>query len=118
MVILVTGGRDYADADRINEILTDIVARADDPGSVVFVHGDARGADRLAGAWAKERGFAVHEVPADWNTHGTVAGPLRNQQMIDRFKPDCGVAFPGGRGTEDCLLRLFRAGVPTMVVGR
>ena len=33
------------------------------------------------------------------------AGPIRNQEMLDKENPDIVVAFPGGRGTQDMTSR-------------
>jgi hypothetical protein len=52
----------------------------------LLIHGDARGADWLAGEWAKERGVEV-ACPADWRRRGRGAGPIHNRQMLDEH-PD------------------------------
>jgi hypothetical protein len=81
----------------------------------MIIHGGASGADRLAGEWAASRGIPVEVHPADWQKYGRAAGPIRNQQMIDR-KPDMVVAFPGGRGTADMVRRVRMAGIELVVV--
>lgn len=78
----------------------------------VVIHGAARGADSLAGEWARKRGIAELACPADWKAHGKAAGPIRNQQMINDACPDAAVAFPGGTGTADMVARLTMAGIP------
>jgi hypothetical protein len=70
----------------------------------VLIHGNARGADRIADAWASCRGIPCepYEVPqGEWDEIGKKAGPLRNQRMHEEGKPDLVVAFPGGGGTKD-----------------
>ena len=117
MRVLVCGGRDYTNYDRICEVLDAVLAASPD-GRVTIINGACRGADQLSTRWAKERGEEFVECPANWDAYGKSAGPIRNQDMIDRWKPDMGVVFPGGDGTEDCLSRLFFAEVETRVVGR
>jgi hypothetical protein len=117
MRVLVCGGRNYNDYDRVCEVLDDVLASSPD-GHVTIINGAARGADQLSTRWAKERGEEFVECPADWDAYGKAAGPLRNAAMLDRWHPDMGAVFPGGSGTEDMLCRLFRAGVETRVVGR
>lgn len=78
---------------------------------VAVIHGDARGADRLAGAVAEAAGVPIEKYPADWDKHGRGAGPIRNQRMLDDAKPDVVLAMPGGRGTADMIRRAQRAGV-------
>ena len=107
MRVLVCGGRDFYDGALLKRTLDDIVTELD----VVVIHGGARGADSLASWWASTRGFSVEIYPADWNAHGSAAGPIRNQEMIDKGKPDLVVAFPGGKGTADMVRRAKAAGV-------
>jgi hypothetical protein len=47
------------------------------------VHGDCRGADRLADEAAKTLCLRVERYPADWNKYGRSAGPIRNHEMLD-----------------------------------
>jgi hypothetical protein len=105
MKVLVCGGRDYTDARGL-QLALDVV------WITCLVHGDARGADRLALAYAIERGIDYTSYRADWHKHGKGAGPIRNQLMLDR-EPDISmcVAFPGGSGTEDMIKRCTRKGI-------
>ena len=76
-------------------------------------HGAARGADELAGEWARECALPEEPMPADWNAHGRGAGHRRNAAMLAREpRPVACVAFPGGRGTADMVKRCKAAGVP------
>jgi hypothetical protein len=56
-------------------------------------HGGAKGADTIAGLIARELGKFVTEFPADWNRYGKGAGPIRNRQMLDEFRPEVVFAF-------------------------
>ena len=104
---LVCGGRDYSDMDAVARVFKELDIWPDDE----ICHGSARGADTLAGVVANGRGVKVTRFPADWNKHGKAAGPIRNQQMLDEFRPDIVVAFPGGTGTADMCKRAKAAGV-------
>lgn len=113
--ILVTGSRDLTDTDLVHDALSEAFERYD--GDVVVIHGGARGADRMAGAWARlMKRYGVKEAVfnADWRTNGRAAGPIRNQQMIDS-KPDVVLAFymegAGNVGTSDCVKRARLAGL-------
>lgn len=109
MRLLVCGGRNFDDVtyayavlDRLHRLSTiDVV-----------IEGDARGADRIAGDWARKRGVQNLKFPADWDKHGKAAGFIRNQQMIVDGKPDLVFAFPGGRGTADMVRRARIARIP------
>ena len=109
MRLLITGGRDYSDFQALCTTLDQI--HKETPVTLL-IHGGARGADSLAGAWAALRQTAVRVFPADWTLHGKAAGPLRNQQMLTEGHPDAYLAFPGGWGTADMASRCTRAGVP------
>lgn len=114
-VVLVTGGRDYRDGWGLAMAL-DLVALRVEISAIR--HGGALGADRLAGLWARKRGVAVEEMPAEWKQYGKRAGPIRNQAMLDRDPPPVlGVALPGSNGTADMVGRLRRAQVPVWCVG-
>lgn len=107
MRILVYGGRDYSDRDRMWSDLDRLLF-----GRRItrLVHGAARGADSLAGEWAEERGVPVDVYPADWETYGKGAGFIRNQLMADS-RLDGAVCYPGGNGTADMTRRLQAKGV-------
>jgi hypothetical protein len=49
--------------------------------------------------------------------YGKRGGLIRNRQMIDEWKPDAVVAFPGGRGTAHCVTRAKSQGIPVWEVG-
>jgi predicted Rossmann-fold nucleotide-binding protein len=91
MKCIIAGGRDYhlTDADR---------AFLDQLGVTEVVCGGAPGADTGGAEWARTRGLPVRYFPADWNTYGRAAGPIRNRQMAEYCR-EAVVLFPGGRGT-------------------
>lgn len=45
------------------------------------VSGCANGIDSCGELWAKEQLVPIVKFPADWDTHGKAAGPMRNKQM-------------------------------------
>ena len=96
MIVLVCGGRNYADRQRVYTTLTKI---NDTKGIRKIVCGGAKGADRLAADWALANNVNLCTYNATWNTHGLSAGIKRNQLMLDREDIDLVVAFPGSRGT-------------------
>ncbi len=106
--LLVCGGRDVTDTGWVFSTL-DRLQKA--YGFDVVIEGDAKGADRIAGYWARKNRLTNLKFPANWEQHGKRAGPIRNQQMLDEGQPDMGVAFDGGIGTYDMIRRLKNAGV-------
>ena len=81
-----------------------------------LIEGGAPGADRAAREWAQEHQVKAVTVPALWDLHGKAAGPIRNQRMVDDFKPDLVVAFPGGTGTADMVQRARKAGLAVEMI--
>lgn len=118
MRILVCGGRAFADAAFVDEVLS--IALEDHPDLVIGAGYDPKdqkfqGADQLAVEWAKAHGVPGFCYPAFWKQDGRSAGPRRNQRQLEKFKPDIVVALPGGDGTADMVERATRAGVATVV---
>jgi hypothetical protein len=95
-VVIVTGGREYKDQEKVFRTLKAI-------RPTVVVQGGATGADRLARAWCIEEGISCYSVEANWQAYGKAAGPMRNKEMIEAYPDAIVVAFPGGRGTEGCV---------------
>lgn len=106
--VLVCGGRNYHDFDRLEDELN-LIWRA--YGEFIVISGGARGADTLAIDYAKKYNNPLEVYMANWDLHGKSAGPIRNQQMLDEGQPDLVIAFPGGNGTADMIRRARKAGV-------
>lgn len=111
--VLVCGGRDYNNKKLVYKVLD---ASHTTKGISCIIHGKARGADRLAAQWAKDRRIKEDPYPADWDGLGRRAGPVRNQQMLDEGRPDVVYAFPGGVGTADMVRRANKAGVTVVKI--
>ncbi len=110
MRILVCGGRDYTDRNRVYDVLDAI--HHETPVTAI-IEGGAAGADHFACLWSAKRNIDGHQrFAADWTLHGKAAGPLRNARMLAEGKPDLVIAFPGGRGTADMVRKAEAAGVP------
>lgn len=70
----------------------------------ILVHGDARGADRLAKAIWEKRGLPTEAHPADWAKLGKKAGTVRNVDMVNLGADYCiGFLRPESIGTKHCL---------------
>lgn len=100
MKILVCGGRDYADQMALDHALDRVHAQY---GITLLIEGGARGADRLARAWARRNKVKVRTVNAEWERYGPMAGLIRNSRMLGEEQPEAVVAFPGGTGTADMV---------------
>lgn len=105
MIVLVCGGRDYANETLLSQYMDSL----DDVAMVI--QGGASGADRLAKKWARARGIHCAQVDAMWEI-GRGAGPARNRAML-LLQPDYVVGFAGGSGTRHMLEVARKAGIPT-----
>lgn len=112
MKLAVVGSRSFSDFQILSGFLDKIAPRVS-----AIVTGDAKGADRLAARWARERGIPTIVFRADWARHGRAAGPIRNQEIVDAA--DAMVAFWDGtsRGTKDAIQRARKKGIPVEIVG-
>lgn len=116
MRILVCGGRDFGDYKAVLRNLQDTLLGVNSY-EITVVHGAARGADSLAGRAAREMGWTEEQHPALWDKYGKKAGFLRNQEMLDSGI-DYALVFPGGTGTYDMMVRLYRDGIPFKYIGK
>lgn len=111
MRALFCGDREWDDIAIIRQFVISLGHDA------ILIHGDCRGADRLAAQAGKEilGEDRVLAFPAKWNEFGNAAGPIRNQQMLDEGNPDIIFAFHNklekSKGTKDMVFRANRAGV-------
>ena len=115
--ILVCGDRNWTDYFLIATTLYKAIKH--EP-RVTIIHGAARGADSMAGIFARTNGLNVRSYPAQWSKHGKAAGIIRNQQMLDEGKPDKVIAFhddiKNSKGTKDMIERAKKAGIPVELV--
>jgi hypothetical protein len=113
MRVLVCGGRDYQDINRVSHVLT---VYMEEKGIDCIIQGGATGADTLAKDFAHRHAIDCQEYKADWETYGKSAGYRRNREMLELGKPDLIIAFPGGKGTAN-MVKLGRdAGIRILEV--
>ena len=118
--MLICGGRKFSDAAWMRAHLECAAGHASAAQVTLhIVHGDAAGADSLAGSIAQEMGLTVHAVPADWKRYPKQAGFKRNELMartlVKKAKAGAHVAvvhFPGGSGTAHMRATALGMGLP------
>ena len=98
--VLITGGRDYLNYKVVSSVLDQL-----HPSFIIT--GGATGADAMAERWAAFHGVHAFVCAALWDAYGRRAGYIRNSALIAVAKRLSAtvVAFPGGRGTADCVRR-------------
>ena len=102
--LIIAGTRKPADLVYIGFIISTVVEAWGLPGAVLC--GGCHGVDAIGAGWAKANGIPVEMFPADWDTHGKAAGPIRNAEMAK--SADALLAMPGAdsRGTHDMIRKM------------
>jgi hypothetical protein len=114
MRVLVCGGRDCRDSAFVEKTLDRLLA-ARGPFERL-IHGAARGVDRIAGKWARDRGVLEWEFLPEWHRADAREGLSRNLRMIVAGAPDLVVAFPGGLGTGNMVEQAKAADIEVLEV--
>lgn len=116
MKVLVCGSREWDDYNAIHSALSALPGEHEE---ITVIHGDARGADRLAAKAAEDLGFHVEAFPADWDRFGLSAGIRRNLVMLDEG-PSKVFAFrmAASRGTTHTIEAARKRGIPVEVIER
>jgi hypothetical protein len=115
--VIVFGSRSWTNrsiiADALNDLVLELGYRFPDP---VIVHGNARGADRLAADEAGKAGLRTEAHPADWAAHGKAAGLIRNEEMA-ALGADIGLAFwdNASTGTAHMMACAQNHGIPIRI---
>lgn len=109
----------WEDLDMIEDKLRELKEKWA-PASIMVVHGNAQGADKLAQAAAFRVGISCRAYPAQWNKYGNAAGPIRNALMLsENPEIELVMAFHDNlyrsSGTKDMLRRAIAKGIATVV---
>lgn len=112
MIVLATGSRDWNNKRIIEDVLKGLKASH---SGLLVVQGGARGADKIVRETCTELGIECKTVDAEWVRYGKAAGVIRNQRMLDEYKPDLVIAFlftfSQNKGTRDMINRAEQAHV-------
>lgn len=113
--LLVTGGR--AVVPKARELAA-IRALAGSHRVIEVVHGDCRGVDRAVGVVLAAGGVKELRVPAELFGSWPACGPRRNAAMVSYVSLYGGfvVCWPGGKGTQDCVRKAWRAGLRVLSI--
>lgn len=114
MIVLICGSREWTNGWVILRELMRFPAE-----KTTIIHGEARGADSLAGTLAELLGMFVIPVRVKWEIYGKAAGPIRNKQML-AMGPDMVIAFhndlKNSKGTKDMVKIATKQGVFVEVI--
>lgn len=129
--VLVTGSRDWEDADSVNSTLDRVRSWWPPHLGMIVVHGACPdGADYYANEWAIHNPSALAEPhPAKWREKGYAAGVIRNSEMVALgadiclafmnpcVRPRCSDPQPHpSHGTHDCMIKAKAEDIPVWKV--
>lgn len=110
MKLIIAGSRDLSEEMIYAELVQLRISDHPIVQATEIVSGCARGADTAGELYADFYGIPVTKFPADWDTHGKAAGPIRNKQMGQYA--DCAIIFmkkggtPGSKNMKDHMHRM------------
>ncbi len=129
--LIVAGGRDFNDYDRLHAKLFAVAEEAGAEREISIVSGMARGADALAHYFAQQENVKCYEFPADWDDlevpgarikhtrHGkpynAVAGHIRNRAMGDFADGLLAFWDQRSRGTKGMIDYMTSLGKPVLI---
>lgn len=90
MKLAVVGSRSFSDYDLLCKCLSEYTISE-------IVSGGARGADSLAERYGNENRIPLRVFLPDWETHGKIAGFIRNRDIVNRA--DEVIAFWDGKSS-------------------
>lgn len=106
MKTIIAGTRTVDDYDIVKEALSRI-----DWEITEVVSGCAKGVDTFALRWAYDSDVPTKKFPADWDTHGKAAGPIRNREMA-KYADAAVIIWDGkSKGTANMLEEARKAGL-------
>ena len=113
MKVIIAGGRNFRDYDKLRESCDNILVNQKE---VEIVSGTAVGADTLGERYAQEKDYEVKKFTAQWDLYGKSAGYKRNQQMAEYA--DGLIAFWDGKskGTKHMIDIANKMGLKVRVI--
>ncbi len=99
MKVIIAGSRTIEDRDALERAISDAGWDIEE-----VVSGTCRGVDVMGENWGKANDVAVKQFPADWLTHGRVAGELRNRDMA-HYADGLILLWDGKSPGASCMLR-------------
>ena len=117
--VIIAGTRTFDDYELLRRTMCELFGSI--PASQLeIVSGHCpSGADLLGEQFAIRNHMKLTLFPAEWNTYGKAAGPIRNRQMAEYASPDeyCVIFWDGkSRGSQSMIAEASKAGIKTRIV--
>lgn len=129
--VIVAGGRDFNDYDRLSAVLFDFAEGLHGDVGISIVSGMAKGADALAVQFAHNESVKLYEFPADWddltvegaviktnrwgNKYNAAAGHVRNRKMAEFAERLIIFWDKSSKGSQHMIREMERLGKPVEV---
>ncbi|SRR6266404_2987666 len=110
MKVIVAGSRGIHDYEFVAQAI-----RCSGFDITEIVSGTAAGVDRLGERWARENNIPISRFPANWDTHGKAAGPIRNREMAEYANALVAVHNGVSHGTAHMIKTAKELGLLVMV---
>lgn len=81
---------------------------------IKLIAGGQKGVDKWVEEFAKRANIDFKEYPADWNSLGKAAGPIRNSEMAE--VANYLIALPGGTGTANMIGQMKKRKKPWLQI--
>ena len=101
MRIIIAGSREFSNYSFLkSKVLETITKQNHNPKNYEIISGHARGADMLGEKLAKEMGYSLTIMSANWDKYGKSAGCIRNKEMAKYASEDndCSILIAFGDG--------------------
>jgi hypothetical protein len=139
VIVCFCGGRDYSNRAMV-EFVVDLLIVAEEQFGYEDAGVSTKGLHIRVGDCPTGLDHIVLHTPqarakvytALWHMQGKAAGPIRNGVMLrgeqdprvketddnwmDKYEADLLIAFPGGKGTADCVRQARELGIPVLEV--
>lgn len=87
--LIVAGSRNFNNYEYLKASLDYLLYDlAKEKYPITIISGTAKGADTLGERYAKERGYGIIRMPANWEEFGKRAGYIRNAEMANKVKEE------------------------------
>lgn len=110
--IIVAGDRDFTNYDYLEQCLNSLF-NTERPRTIIS--GCARGVDTLAIQYAQKHNLPLMKFPADWDTHGKSAGPIRNREMARNATHLVAFLTPHSKGTRNMVKQAREFGLTVKI---
>lgn len=115
--LIVAGDRDYTNIDAVyNQIGHYLVTRNISTEDLIIISGNCRGVDKIGESFANEYETGLELFPADWESYGRAAGPIRNEKMAKISNGLLAFLNKKSIGTKNMINQAIKRGLEVVII--